>query len=76
MYWAEALANQTEDSNLSSKFSDLYNSLSDNEEKINTELIDVQGNPVDIQGYYNPNDELASTAMRPSETLNGILLSF
>lgn len=76
MYWAEALANQTEDSDLSSKFSDLYNSLSDNEEKINTELIDVQGNPVDIQGYYNPNDELASTAMRPSETLNGILSDF
>ncbi|OAN60731.1 isocitrate dehydrogenase, NADP-dependent [Balneola sp. EhC07] len=76
MYWAEALANQTEDSDLSSKFSDLYNSLSDNEEKINTELIDVQGNPVDIQGYYNPNNELASTAMRPSETLNGILSDF
>lgn len=76
MYWAEALANQTEDPDLSSKFSDLYNSLSDNEEKINTELIDVQGNPVDIQGYYNPNDELASTAMRPSETLNGILSDF
>lgn len=76
MYWAEALANQTEDSDLSSKFSDLYNSLSDNEEKINTELIDVQENPVDIQGYYNPNDELASTAMRPSETLNGILSDF
>lgn len=76
MYWAEALANQTEDSDLSSKFSDLYKSLSDNEEKINTELIDVQGNPVDIQGYYNPNDELASTAMRPSETLNVILSDF
>lgn len=76
MYWAEALANQTEDSDLFSKFSDLYNSLSDNEEKINTELIDVQGNPVDIQGYYNPNNELASTAMRPSETLNGILSDF
>lgn len=76
MYWAEALANQTEDSDLSSKFSDLYKSLSDNEEKINKELIDVQGNPVDIQGYYNPNDELASTAMRPSETLNQILSDF
>ncbi|MEQ9091350.1 MAG: NADP-dependent isocitrate dehydrogenase [Balneola sp.] len=76
MYWAEALANQSEDTDLSSKFSDLYNSLSDNEEKINTELIDVQGNPVDIQGYYNPNDELASTAMRPSKTLNGILSNF
>ncbi|MEP2447511.1 MAG: NADP-dependent isocitrate dehydrogenase [Balneola sp.] len=76
MYWAEALANQTKDSDLSSKFSDLYNSLSDNEKKINTELIDVQGNPVDIQGYYNPNNELASTAMRPSETLNGILSDF
>lgn len=76
MYWAEALANQTEDNDLASRFSDLYNSLSDNEEKINNELIDVQGDPVDIQGYYNPNDELASTAMRPSETLNGILLDF
>lgn len=76
MYWAEALANQTEDSDLSSKFSDLYNLLSNNEETINSELIDVQGNPIDIQGYYNPNDELASTAMRPSETLNGILSDF
>ncbi|HCT54084.1 MAG TPA: NADP-dependent isocitrate dehydrogenase [Balneola sp.] len=76
MYWAEALASQTEDTDLSSKFSDLYNSLSDNEEKINKELIDVQGNPVDIQGYYNPNVELASKAMRPSETLNGILANF
>ncbi|MEQ8579785.1 MAG: NADP-dependent isocitrate dehydrogenase [Balneola sp.] len=76
MYWAEALANQTEDSDLSSKFSDLYNSLSNNEETINTELIDVQGNPVDIQGYYNPNIDLASTAMRPSETLNTILSEF
>ena len=76
MYWAEALASQTEDTDLSSKFSDLYNSLSDNEEKINTELIEVQGNPVDIRGYYNPNVELASKAMRPSDTLNGILANF
>lgn len=76
MYWAEALANQTEDNDLSSKFSDLYKSLSENEEKINKELIDVQGNPVDIQGYYNPNTDLASTAMRPSETLNTILADF
>lgn len=76
MYWAEALASQTEDTDLSSRFSDLYNSLSDNEEKINTELIEVQGNPVDIQGYYNPNVELASKAMRPSDTLNGILSGF
>ncbi|MBO6621126.1 MAG: NADP-dependent isocitrate dehydrogenase [Balneola sp.] len=76
MYWAEALANQTEDNDLSSKFSDLYKSLSENEEKINKELIDVQGNSVDIQGYYNPNVELASTAMQPSETLNTILADF
>jgi len=76
MYWAEALANQTEDSDLASKFADISKALANNEEKINAELIEVQGDPVEIKGYYNPNEELAAKAMRPSETLNKILSDF
>ncbi len=76
MYWAEALANQTDDPKLASKFTDLSKALADNEEKINEELIAVQGNEVDIEGYYNPNEELVAKAMRPSETLNRILAEF
>lgn len=76
MYWAEALANQTEDNELAGKFTQLAQTLSDNEAKINEELISVQGNPVEIKGYYNPSDELAANAMRPSKTLNTILAEF
>jgi len=76
LYWAEALANQTDDKALADKFSSLFADLSANEEKINKELIEVQGNEVDIKGYYKPDDELASKAMRPSETLNTILAEF
>ena len=76
MYWAEALANQTDDTELASKFTELSKSLSRNEEKINEELIAVQGNEVEIEGYFNPNTELVSTAMRPSSTLNELLNSF
>lgn len=76
MYWAEALANQTEDRDLASKFADLAKSLTVNEEKINEELIKVQGNGVEIKGYYNPDEDLVSDAMRPSSTLNELLNSF
>ncbi len=73
LYWAEALASQTEDSSLKDTFTPIAKELQENEEKIVKELNDVQGKGVDIGGYYQPNDDLASAAMRPSATLNGIL---
>lgn len=73
LYWAEALANQTKDPELKAKFEKVYKQLSENEEKINKELIDAQGKPQDIGGYYRPDDAKASKAMRPSPTLNAII---
>ncbi|MEC3966899.1 NADP-dependent isocitrate dehydrogenase [Flagellimonas halotolerans] len=73
LYWAEELAKQDKDTELKSVFSKVYDAMSANEEKIAQELIDAQGSPVDIGGYYLPNPEMASKAMRPSETLNKIL---
>nr|WP_292960627.1 NADP-dependent isocitrate dehydrogenase [Muricauda sp. UBA7809] len=75
LYWAEQLAKQDKDEELKSVFSKLYDQLASNEEKITQELLDAQGSPVDIGGYYLPNPELASKAMRPSETFNKILSS-
>jgi len=69
-YWAEALAAQTKDAELAAKFASLSKTLSDNETKINEELIGAQGGKQDIGGYYFPNDELATKALRPSKTLN------
>ncbi len=76
LYWAEALVAQTKDKELADKFSTLASSLGENEAKINDELISAQGKPQDIGGYYNPNDVLASKAMRPSATLNNALANF
>jgi len=73
LYWAQALAEQTEDGELQAKFSKLAKQLADNEAKIVAELNEVQGKPVDIGGYYHPSAELASKAMRPSATLNEAL---
>lgn len=73
MYWAEALAAQTVDAELAAKFAPLAKELAANEEKIVRELNEVQGQPVDIDGYYRPSAELASQAMRPSATLNSAL---
>ncbi|NII81454.1 NADP-dependent isocitrate dehydrogenase [Pedobacter riviphilus] len=75
LYWAEALAAQTKDADLKARFAPLAKTLLANEAKINEELIGAQGKPQNIGGYYNPNDELASKAMRPSETLNTSLAS-
>ncbi|RQO71409.1 NADP-dependent isocitrate dehydrogenase [Pedobacter sp. KBW01] len=75
LYWAEALAAQTKDADLQARFAPLAKALTENEAKINEELIGSQGKPQNIGGYYNPNDELASKAMRPSETLNAALAS-
>ncbi|RNL54213.1 NADP-dependent isocitrate dehydrogenase [Pedobacter jejuensis] len=73
LYWAEALATQTKDAELQARFAPLAKALAENEAKINEELIGAQGKPQNIGGYYNPNDELASKAMRPSVTLNKTL---
>jgi len=75
LYWAQALAEQTEDAELQARFAKLAKTLADNEAKIVEELNSAQGKPVDIGGYYRPNPELASSAMRPSATFNAALAS-
>lgn len=72
LYWAEALAAQTKDAELQARFAKVAKALQDNEAKINEELIGAQGKPMDIGGYYLPDFEKASKAMRPSATLNAI----
>jgi isocitrate dehydrogenase len=73
MYWAEALGNQEKDAELKAIFAPISAELFANESKINSELIGSQGNAQNIGGYYQPNPELTSKAMRPSETFNSIL---
>ncbi len=75
LYWAQALADQDEDAELKTLFTKVAAELSENEDAINEELIAVQRSPVDIKGYYDPDDELATKAMRPSKTLNRIIAS-
>ena len=72
-YWAEALAVQTQDSALAQEFAPIAKALADNEAQILSELMQVQGKPVDIQGYYHPNEALTFEVMRPSKTLNSII---
>lgn len=73
LYWAEALAAQSADAELASRFAPIAEQLRSNEEKINSELIGAQGQPVDLDGYFRPDDEKAAAAMRPSTTLNAII---
>ncbi len=73
LYWAQALAQQTQDKNLQARFVKIAKELEQNEAKISTELLAAQGKPVDVGGYYHPNDAKASKAMRPSPTLNTII---
>jgi len=73
MYWAEALAKQTQDAEFQARFTGVAEQMTANEEKIVQELNDAQGQPVDIGGYYHPSNELSSKAMRPSATLNAIV---
>lgn len=72
-YWAEELAKQTDDAELAASFSSIAGELSSKEETIVGELAEVQGSPVDIGGYYRPDDAKASSVMRPSATLNKVL---
>jgi isocitrate dehydrogenase len=73
LYWAQALAQQTQDKNLATRFAKIAKDLADNEAKISSELLGAQGKPVDVGGYYHPDDAKASKAMRPSPTLNAIV---
>ena len=73
LYWAEALAAQTDDPELASRFGPVAARLARDEAQITQELIDVQGQPMDIGGYYHPQSQLADEAMRPSPTLNDAL---
>lgn len=76
MYWAQAMADQDEDMELKAKFSKLANAMTENEATIAQELIDAQGQPVDVGGYYHPDQDKASKAMRASATLNQIMADF
>ena len=73
MYWAQALAEQTEDKNLQARFVEVAKQLVENEAKITAELLSVQGKPVDMGGYYHPDTEKLTKAMRPSPTFNAIV---
>jgi len=73
LYWAQALAEQNSDLELKATFEPIAKQLTENEEKINSELIGAQGKPQEIGGYYKPNQDLMFKAMRPSETFNSIL---
>lgn len=75
MYWARALAEQTKDKDLADHFKSVAEQLEENEAQINKELIDAQGQPEDIEGYYWPNREIVFDRMRPSKTLNSIIES-
>ena len=73
MYWAQALAAQDKNAELKTIFTKVAQDMEANEEKIVAELNDAQGAPMNIGGYFMPNEELANKAMRPSTTLNAII---
>jgi isocitrate dehydrogenase len=76
MAWAEALTQQTSDAELAEKFAPLAEALAANWDTIDKELIDDQGHPNDIGGYFRPDPDKAAAAMRPSQTFNAILAEF
>jgi isocitrate dehydrogenase len=73
MYWAQELAAQTEDPELAEHFTPMAKALADNEAAIVAELTEVQGGPVDLGGYYAPDKDKTSAAMRPSQMFNTAL---
>ena len=75
LYWAKALAAQSDDTDLSTTFEPIAKALSENEATIINELIDVQGKAVNTNGYYKVDDSITCDAMRPSQTLNQIVSS-
>jgi isocitrate dehydrogenase len=76
MFWAQELAAQKEDAALAASFAPLAKTLADNEQKIVAEMIEVQGKPVDIGGYYKPDDAKVKAIMHPSATFNSTLQAF
>ncbi|MFI8378106.1 NADP-dependent isocitrate dehydrogenase [Leeuwenhoekiella sp. NPDC079379] len=75
LYWAQALAAQDKDTELKVHFAEIASELETNEAKILSELLEAQGSPVDLGGYYFPDEEKSENAMRPSATLNAIINS-
>lgn len=75
LFWAEELAAQTDDASLAADFADLAATLRAQEETIAQELIEVQGSPADVGGYFRPDDAKATAVMRPSQTFNDALAS-
>jgi isocitrate dehydrogenase len=73
LYWARALAAQTTDVEMQARFTGVAARLQENETKISDELLSAQGRPVDVGGYYLPDDAMAGNAMRPSPTFNAII---
>ncbi|AZZ92652.1 NADP-dependent isocitrate dehydrogenase [Hahella sp. KA22] len=73
MYWAEAVAAQTDDAELAAQFAPLAKELAANEDKIVSELLAKEGTPVEMGGYYHADPKLVSKAMRPSDTLNALI---
>lgn len=73
MYWAQELAAQNDDAELKAEFTPIAEAMTSNEDKIVSELVAGHGKEIDMGGYYLPNDDLVSTAMRPSATLNSII---
>ena len=73
LYWAQELARQTDDGELAKRFAPLAQELTEQEQVIVDELIGVQGSPVEIGGYYDPDPKLVETVMRPSRTFNAAL---
>ena len=73
LHWAQALAAQDDDEELQARFADVARRLGENEETITTELLEAQGAPVDIGGYFRPDDAAVTRVMRPSPTFNAII---
>jgi isocitrate dehydrogenase len=73
MYWAQELAAQTVDPELAEQFGAVAKALTESETKIAQEMLDVQGSPADLGGYYSPDDAKAFPVRRPSTTLNAII---
>lgn len=73
LYWAQALAGQSQDGDLAARFAPVAQALQESEQKITEELLAAQGEPVDLGGYYLPDDPRAEAAMRPSPTFNAIV---
>ncbi|CAA6801944.1 MAG: Isocitrate dehydrogenase [NADP] (EC; Monomeric isocitrate dehydrogenase [NADP] (EC [uncultured Campylobacterales bacterium] len=73
LYWSKAIASQNDNKNLANKFLKISNELESNEKKILEELLKIEGNTQNINGYFNPDFDLVSSAMRPSETFNKII---